>query len=164
MKTPITGQGPIADQLDDGTYSLTATFNQEEPDATGKPRHTCTVRLEGPSDKRTGLQYRRDIWIAEGSPEIHFRAVMTNASDHPIRWSMQSVSQYDTADESNLATYNKNFWAFIPVNPHSGYFSPSFRCATASRTILPSALRTTCSACTGCRCKMKSGSIPPQAR
>ncbi len=115
--------GPIADQLDDGTYSLTATFIQEEPDATGKPRHTCTVRLEGPSDKRTGLQYRRDIWIAEGSPEIHFRAVMTNASDHPIRWSMQSVSQYDTADASNLATYNKNFWAFTPVNPQSGYFT-----------------------------------------
>jgi hypothetical protein len=115
--------GPIADQLDDGTYSLTATFDQEEPDASGKPRHTCTVRLEGPPDKRTGLQYRRDIWIAEGSPEIHFRAVMTNASDYPIRWSMQSVSQYDTADVSDPATYNKNFWAFTPVNPHSDYFT-----------------------------------------
>jgi hypothetical protein len=115
--------GPIADQLDDGTYTLTATFNQDAPDAAGKLHHTCMVRLEGPPDKRTGLQYRRDIWIAEGSPEIHFRAVMTNASDHPIRWSMQSVSQYDTADTHDPAGYNKNFWAYTPANLHSAYFT-----------------------------------------
>jgi hypothetical protein len=115
--------GPIADQLDDGTYTLTATFNENQPDATGKLRHTCMVRLDGPPDKRTGLQYRRDIWIADGSPEIHFRAVMTNASDHPIRWSMQTVSQYDTADAHDPNAYNKNFWAYTPANPQSVYFT-----------------------------------------
>jgi hypothetical protein len=118
--------GPIADQLDDGTYVLTAVFNREESnDETGKekPRHTCGVRLQGPADKRTGLQYRREIWIADGSPEIHFRAVMKNASEHPIKWSMQTVSQYDTADATDPTTYNKNFWAFTPVNPQSEYFA-----------------------------------------
>ncbi len=118
--------GPIADQLDDGTYVLTAVFNREESgEATtaAKTRHTCAVRLEGPPDKRTGLQYRREIWIADGSPEIHFRAVMKNASDHPIKWSMQTVSQYDTADATDPTTYNKNFWAFTPANPHSEYFT-----------------------------------------
>jgi hypothetical protein len=117
--------GPIADQLDDGTYVLTALFEHSASDAASQSatQHSCTVRLDSPPDKRTGLQYRREIWIADGSPEIHFRAVMKNISDHPIRWSMQTVSQYDTADAQDPATYNKNFFAFTPANPHSEYFT-----------------------------------------
>ena len=48
---------------------------------------------------------------------------MKNASDHPIKWSMQTVSQYNTADAQNSATYNKNFWAYTPANPRSEYFT-----------------------------------------
>src|SRR5205814_1069011 len=69
----------------------------------------------------TGLQYSRDISMGGDSPQISFHAVMSNTSDHPIRWSMQSVTQYDTADSRNAANYNPDFWAFAPVNPHSAY-------------------------------------------
>jgi hypothetical protein len=106
--------GPLADALDDGAYNLTPLNG---------PRGTCGVKLEGPADPRTGLQYSREITLTESSPEIHFHAVMKNASDHPIKWSMQSVSQYNTSDAADPATYNKDFWAFAPVNPHSAYFT-----------------------------------------
>jgi hypothetical protein len=47
---------------------------------------------------------------------------MKNASSHPIRWSVQSVTQYDTAASSGDG-FNRDFWAFTPVNPQSAYFS-----------------------------------------
>jgi hypothetical protein len=103
--------GPISDVLDDGTYD----FRVLSQDA------VCTVRLEGPADPRTGLQYSRDISLGSDSPEITFHAVMKNATEHPIRWSMQSVTQYDTADARNSAMYNRDFWALTPINPHSAY-------------------------------------------
>jgi hypothetical protein len=31
------------------------------------------------------------------------------------------VTQYDTADSRNAANYNRDFWAFAPINPHSAY-------------------------------------------
>jgi hypothetical protein len=105
--------GPIADQLDDGTYTF-RTYTIKDK--------ACAVQMVSPPDPRTGLQYTRDISIAINSPEIHFSATMTNISDHPIQWSVQAVSQYDLYDAQNSATYNKNFWAFAPVNPNSAYF------------------------------------------
>jgi hypothetical protein len=49
--------------------------------------------------------------------------VMKNAAKHPIRWSIQSVTQYDTSDVHNPAQYNRDFWAFTPVNAKSAYFT-----------------------------------------
>jgi hypothetical protein len=46
---------------------------------------------------------------------------MKNATGHPISWSMQSVTQYDTADARDPVQYNHDFWAFTPLNPHSAY-------------------------------------------
>jgi hypothetical protein len=103
--------GPFADQLDDGEYKLSVVSQN----------NSCTLHLDGPSDPETGLQYSRDISIGGDSPQISFHAVMSNTSDHPIRWSMQSVTQYDTADPRNAANYNRDFWAFAPINPHSAY-------------------------------------------
>jgi hypothetical protein len=103
--------GPISDLLDDGDYG----FKVLSQDA------VCTVRLEGPADPRTGLQYSREISLGSDSPEISFHAVMKNATDHPIRWSMQSVTQYDTASADSPNTYNRDFWAFAPMNPNSAY-------------------------------------------
>ena len=79
--------------------------------------------MSSPVDKRTGLQYYREIKISDGSPEIHFHVIMKNASDHEIHWSVQSVSQYNTSDAADPSTYNKNFWAFAPINPKSTYFA-----------------------------------------
>jgi hypothetical protein len=103
--------GPVSDALDDGEYNF-STLSQGS---------TCTVRLEGPADPATGLQYSRDISIANESPQISFHAVMKNASGHPIRWSMQSVTQYDTADARDPVKYNHDFWAYAPINPKSAY-------------------------------------------
>jgi hypothetical protein len=103
--------GPISDELDDGDYAFHVVSQGVE----------CVVRLEGPPDAATGLQYTREIGISADSPEISFHATMKNASDHPIRWSVQSVTQYDTANASNMTTFNHDFWAFTPANPKSAY-------------------------------------------
>ena len=103
--------GPVSDVLDDGEYKL-SVVSQSNP---------CTLRLEGPADPATGLQYSREISIGNDSPQISFHAAMKNVAEHTIRWSMQSVTQYDTADSRNLQDYNRDLWAFAPVNPHSAY-------------------------------------------
>ena len=103
--------GPIADALDDGVYQATVVSRS--------PR--CTVRMDGPADERTGLQYSREISLGDDSPEIGFHAVMKNASARPIEWSMQSVTQYDTGGAPADGDFNHNFWAFTPANPKSAY-------------------------------------------
>jgi hypothetical protein len=103
--------GPISDALDDGEYKFSVV--------TTSP--VCKVRLDGPSDARTGLQYSREITVAGDAPEIRFHAIMKNVAEHPIQWSMQSVTQYDTGDAEAPDNYNQNFWAYTPVNSNSGY-------------------------------------------
>jgi len=103
--------GPISDALDDGDYAFRVLSQGKQ----------CAVQLEGTADTGTGLQYAREIVIGSDSPEISFRATMKNAADHPIRWSVQSVTQYDTADAANPVRFNHDFWAFTPANPKSAY-------------------------------------------
>jgi hypothetical protein len=103
--------GPVSDALDDGEYKVSIVSQGQ----------TCAVRLYGPADPTTGLQYSREISIGNESPEISFHAIMKNATSRPIRWSMQSVTQYDTADARDPAKYNRDFWAFAPINPHSAF-------------------------------------------
>jgi hypothetical protein len=104
--------GPVSDELDDGSYRFTVLSKNP----------TCAVRLEGPADPKTGLQYTREISISNDSPKISFRAIMKNTLGHAIQWSVQSVSQYDTSDAQEPAGYNKDFWAFTPANERSAYF------------------------------------------
>lgn len=103
--------GPIADALDDGEYKATLISRRPQ----------CIVRIDGPADQRTGLQYSREITLGADSPEISFHAVMKNISTHPIEWSMQSVTQYDTANAGADGDYNHDFWAFTPANAKSAY-------------------------------------------
>jgi hypothetical protein len=103
--------GPVSDLLDDGEYKPTILSQSGE----------CRVHLEGPGDPDTGLQYLRDISIGVDSPQISFRSVMRNISSRPIRWSVQSVTQYDTADAEHPEQYNQSFGAFAPLNQASAY-------------------------------------------
>jgi len=103
--------GPVADVLDDGDYAFSVQSKDEN----------CKIRLEGPPDPKTGLQYSRDIALRSDSPEIHFDATMKNASQRPIRWSMQSVSQYNTGSAENPQKFNPRFFAFTAANPKSAY-------------------------------------------
>ena len=102
-----------SDVLDDGEYSARVTTDAGR----------CSVFLEGPPDPVTGLQYSRQISLGTDTPAISFHAVMKNVANHPIVWSVQSVSQYNLADHTNADTFNRTFYAFTPVNPHSSYFS-----------------------------------------
>ncbi|PYU38319.1 MAG: hypothetical protein DMG53_26920 [Acidobacteria bacterium] len=103
--------GPVSDALDDGDYSFKILSEDSR----------CTVRLDGPADPKTGLQYAREIEIGGNSPEISFHAVMKNITGHPIRWSVQSVTQFDTTEAGNPSEFNHEFWAFTPANQHSAY-------------------------------------------
>lgn len=103
--------GPVSDALDDGDYSF-KILSQDS---------TCRVRLDGPPDAKTGLQYSREISIDGKSPQVSFHAIMKNIAGHPIRWSMQSVTQYDTAEARSSAGFNREFWAFTPANQRSAY-------------------------------------------
>jgi len=95
--------GPASDPLDDGEYQLMVVSHNS----------TCAVRLDGPADPVTGLQYSPQIQHRQRFTANSFHAVMKNATGHPIRWSVQSVTQYDTADSTGSG-FNRDFWAFTP--------------------------------------------------
>jgi hypothetical protein len=99
--------------LDDGEYAFSILSQNDR----------CTVRLEGPPDPPTGLQYTREISIGNDSPEIFFHAITRNITGHSIAWSVQSVSQYDLSDANDPNQYNHDFWAFAPLNLHSSYLN-----------------------------------------
>lgn len=83
----------------------------------------CEVSLTGPADPQTGLQFTRYVSLAANSTEIKFHAVIKNATGHPIEWSVQSVSQYDTADAKDRTHHNKNIWGFTRTNSSSSYLN-----------------------------------------
>ena len=97
--------------LDDAPYAFTVLSEH------GK----CSVRLEGPPDPPTGLQYTREISIGSDSPQISFHAVTKNYTGHSIAWSVQSVSQYNLSDANDSKKFNKDFWAYAPLNPRTSY-------------------------------------------
>jgi hypothetical protein len=97
--------------LDDGAYAFSVLAQGVR----------CTVRLEGPPDPPTGLQYTREISIGSDSPEISFHAITKNFTGHSITWSVQSVSQYNLSDAGDPTQYNHDFHAFTPLNPNSAY-------------------------------------------
>jgi len=105
-----------SDLLDDGPYSFRKISEGQE----------CEIELVGPADPQTGIQIRRTIHLDSDSPRIRFHATMQNKSGHVIEWSMQSVSQYNTADASAPGRSNQNFWTFAPANPVSSYLNRYF--------------------------------------
>src|SRR5277367_6653720 len=60
--------------LDDGAYAFSVLSQGAK----------CNVRLEGPPDPPTGLQYTREIGIGSDSPEISFHAITRNITGHSI--------------------------------------------------------------------------------
>jgi hypothetical protein len=102
-----------SDLLDDGPYSFRKVSEGDH----------CEVELTGPADPRTGIQFQRTIRLDADSPRIHFLATMKNTSGHTVEWSMQSVSQYDTADPGSPSKRNSDFRTFAPANPASSYLN-----------------------------------------
>jgi hypothetical protein len=102
-----------SDLIDDGPYTFRKVSEGRE----------CEIELTGPADPQTGIQISRTIHIDADSPRIRFHAAMQNKTGHVIEWSIQSVSQYDTADPANPSRSNSNFWTFTPANPSSSYLN-----------------------------------------
>jgi hypothetical protein len=102
-----------SDLLDDGQFSFRKLSDEEG----------CGIELTGPPDPHTGIQFSRIIRLDPDSPHIAFRASMRNVSGHPVEWSMQSVSQYDTASAAEPLRINHEFWGFTPANHSSGYLN-----------------------------------------
>src|SRR5260221_12008304 len=96
-----------SDELDDGPYAFRKISEGDH----------CEVELTGAADPRTGIQLQRTIRVDADSPRIRFHAVMKNTSGHTVEWSMQSVSQYDTADSGSPSPQNADFRAVAPGHP-----------------------------------------------
>jgi hypothetical protein len=102
-----------SDLLDDGPYTFQVHSSGQR----------CEIDLSSPADPRTGIQILRTIRLDGDSPRIQFHALMKNISGHSVEWSVQSVSQYDTADPNQRARQNRAFWTFTPANPSSSYLN-----------------------------------------
>ncbi len=102
-----------SDLLDDGPFDFRKLSEGKE----------CEIELTGPADPQTGVQFVRTIRLDIDSPRIRFHATMRNITGHSLEWSMQSVSQYDTADRSAPSGFNHDFRTFTPANPASSYLN-----------------------------------------
>ena len=102
-----------SDLIDDGPFTFRTLSEGKQ----------CEVELTGPADSQTGIQFSRTIVLTADSPRIHFHASMKNISGHTVNWSMQSVSQYSTADSTSGGGFNHNFWTYTPANPVSSYLN-----------------------------------------
>ena len=102
-----------SDILDDGAFAFRVLSQGPE----------CEVSLSGPPDPITGLQFTRTVRLQANSPRIRFHTVFANATQHPIEWSVQSVTQYDTADAKDPLHHNRNIWGFSSANPTSSYLN-----------------------------------------
>jgi hypothetical protein len=107
-----------SDVLDDGPFAFRKLSQGQR----------CEIELTSPADPQTGIQFTRTIRVDADSPRIAFHASMKNVTGHSLEWSMQSVSQYDTSENSlqsqgGAAHINHDFWTFTPANPASNYLN-----------------------------------------
>src|SRR5579863_2746696 len=102
-----------SDVIDDSSYAFRKISEGEH----------CEVELTSPADPRTGIQFQRTIRLDADSPRISFHATMKNTSGHTLEWSMQSVSQYNTAGSTDSSRSNQDFHTFTPANPASSYLN-----------------------------------------
>lgn len=112
-----------SDILDDGPFAFRKVSEGQ----------SCEIELTGPADPQTGVQFVRTIRLDVDSPRIRFHASMKNITGHTLEWSMQSVSQYDTAATTSstagpsaandAASFNHDFWTFTPANGSSSYLN-----------------------------------------
>ncbi len=102
-----------SDLLDDGPYTFQVHSSGQR----------CEIDLASPADPRTGIQILRTIRLEGDSPRIQFHASLKNISGHSVEWSVQSVSQYDTANANLRSRQNRDFWTFTPANPSSSYLN-----------------------------------------
>ncbi len=134
-----------SDLLDDGPYTFRKVSEGQE----------CEIELTGPADPQTGIQIRRTIHLDADSPRIRFHATMQNRTGHVIEWSMQSVSQYDTADRLGPHASQSQFLDLHSGEPSRAPISTATTCVSVLQKIRPSTSGTTAFS----RCTMRT--LPP---
>ena len=102
--------GPPDPVLDGGRY---------EGEIVRQDSNEVAVRLTGPADPRTGLQFSRVIRLFAGGTRVRLEHRMTNISARPLRWAIWEVTQLDTSDGTDPSRPNPRFWAYCPRNPRS---------------------------------------------
>ncbi len=110
--------GPPDPVLDAGPYTLEIVAND---------KREAAVRLTSPSGSRSGVQIGRTIRIRTGSSTVNVELFMKNTSKRQVRWSLWEVTQHDASDPNDPKQYNKDLWAYCPVNPRS-MFPRGFNC------------------------------------
>ncbi|MBE7558360.1 hypothetical protein HS125_05235 [bacterium] len=76
------------------------------------------VRLTGPTDATTGLQFIREVRLFPGESKVHFINTLRNNGARVQRWGIWQVTQHNAALDGG---FNKSLWAFAPMNPLSVY-------------------------------------------
>jgi len=104
--------GPPDPVLDAGAYSAEIVANNSEQ---------AVLRLTSPQDQKSGVQLGRTITIYRGSSRVQIESFMRNISKRPVRWGIWEVTQHDTTDANTQQEFNKNFWAYAPINPRSKF-------------------------------------------
>ena len=107
--------GPPDAVLDGGPYAARVMTQGPRPVA---------VQVTSREDKRSGIQFTRVFKIFDGTTRVSVDATMKNIDSKPRRWGIWTVTQFDVSDRHGDG-YNKNFWAYCPLNPdsifHKGY-------------------------------------------
>ena len=103
--------GPPDAVLDGGPFK--AEYVKEN----GKP---VAVTLTSNESKASGVQLSRVIKIFEGTTRVSIDATMKNIDDKPRRWGIWAHTQFNAANRYGEG-YNKNYWAYCPLNPNSAF-------------------------------------------
>ena len=101
--------GPPDAVLDGGPY---------RPRWTRKDGRCVAAELTSLPDKRSGIQFSRVLKVFEGSTRVAIDATMKNIDTKPRRWGVWAVTQFNAASRHGSG-YNKNLWAYCPINPKS---------------------------------------------
>jgi hypothetical protein len=116
--------GPPDPVLDGGAYRGEIIRREEGQVA---------ITVTSPPDARTGIQLARTISLFAGGTQVRHECAMRNISRRPVRWAIWEVNQHDTADLKVPEEFNRDFWAYCPLNPRSVHprgFTPMFGQAT----------------------------------
>ena len=104
--------GPPDPILDGGAYVANIISEGDRP---------VGIHLTSQKDPRTGIQFSREIRIADGTTKISIDATMKNIDTKVRRWGIWSNTQLDASNRDGQG-YNENFWTYCQLNPNSKFY------------------------------------------
>ena len=101
--------GPPDAVLDGGPYTARIIKQNNK---------VVAVRLTSHKDKQSGIQFSRTIRIFDNTTHVSVDATMKNIDTKDRRWGIWSHTQFNAGNRYGDG-YNKNYWAYCPLNPDS---------------------------------------------